>query len=61
MNNTYPDMLDISVLSEESKKEIISRYQLLLQKQNSTEKKKFSAIQITTKGWKFNREEANAR
>ena len=66
----YNAYIDLNTLSEEAKNELIQYYEYLVFKykeyskkklnQNS-KKKKFSAVYIDTTGFKFNREEANAR
>ena len=66
----YSSFIDLNALSEEAKKELESFYEYLIFKYKSLKKEKnkskkendkFSAIQLDTKGFKFNREEANER
>ena len=62
--------IDLNSLSEEARKELESFYEYLLFKykkikqfKQKTKKSKnsFSALQLDTKGFKFNRDEANER
>ncbi|MCD4695047.1 MAG: hypothetical protein K8S16_02305 [Bacteroidales bacterium] len=66
----YTAFIDLNSLTGEAKKELESFYEYLIFKYKKTKKKKldvhkgkknFSAIQLDTKGFKFNREEANER
>ncbi|MBL7103598.1 MAG: hypothetical protein ISS18_04645 [Bacteroidales bacterium] len=66
----YTAFIDINSLTEEARKELESFYEYLIFKYKKTknkkldvhkDKKNFSAIQLDTKGFKFNREEANER
>jgi hypothetical protein len=59
--------IDIDILPEDVKRELMDFYEYLINKYVTKvvtmEKKqiRFSAINLNTKGFKFNREEANAR
>ncbi|NOX84578.1 MAG: hypothetical protein GXO86_01220 [Chlorobi bacterium] len=66
----YSSFIDINSLSEEARKELESFYEYLVFKYKNIKTRKhksqnhkdlFSSIQIDTKGFKFNREEANER
>ena len=66
----YSTFLDLNSLSEEARNELESFYEYLLFKYKKRKKKKektlssgakFTAVQIDTKGFKFDREEANER
>jgi len=68
MSNTA--FIDMNSLTDEAKKELEIFYEYLIFKYKKTKKKKvdfykgkknFSAIQLDTIGFKFNREEANER
>ena len=66
----YSSFIDLNALSEDAKEELASFYEYLVFKYRKINKhkenkhknlKKFSAIQLDTKGFKFNREEAYER
>ena len=66
----YSSFIDLNSLTEEARKELESFYEYLIFKykkikknkhKNQHDKTRFSAIQLDTKGFKFNREEANER
>lgn len=66
----YSAFIDLNSLTEEARKELESFYEYLVFKYNKIkkhkseshhEKNKFSAIRLDTKGFKFNRDEANER
>ena len=66
----YSSFIDLNSLTEEARKELESFYEYLIFKykkikknkhKNKYDKTRFSAIQLDTKGFKFNREEANER
>jgi len=68
MNHTA--FIDLNSLTDDAKKELESFYEYLIFKYKKTKNKKlnahkvkknFSAIQLDTKGFIFNREEANER
>jgi len=66
----YSSFIDLSSLSEDARKELESFLEYLVFKYQKIKKRKpksqntkprFSAIQIDTRGFKFNRDEANER
>jgi len=65
----YSSFIDLNSLSEEARKELEIFYDYLVFKYNRRKKKsvkgkrmkKFTSIQLDTKGFRFNREEANER
>lgn len=66
----YSAFIDLNSLTEEARKELESFYEYLVFKykkvkkqkpKNQADKNKFSAIRLDTKGFSFNREEANER
>lgn len=66
----YSAYINLNSLTGEARKELESFYEYLIFKYKRNKKKisdiqnskrKFSAIQLDTKGFKFNREEANER
>jgi len=66
----YSSFIDLNALSEEARKELESFYEYLIFKykkvkkqkaENKSHKNKFSSLQLDTKGFEFNREEAHER
>ena len=66
----YSSFIDLNSLSEDARKELESFYEYLIFKYQKIKKRKtksqyakprLSAIQIDTRGFKFNRDEANER
>ena len=66
----YSSFIDLNSLTEDARKELESFYEYLIFKYQNIKKRKpkgqyakprFSAIQIDTREFKFNRDEANER